>query len=251
MTKVGILGYGEIGKSIEQVYLENKKNTFDLRIKDLDRNDNLAGIDILNICIPYKSETQFVGSVSSVISQFNPKLTIIHSTTAPGTTNILTDLTEALIVHSPIRGIHPNLYEGLMTFVKFIGSDTAEAAELAKSHCEELGISSYICNSSRTTELGKLFSTTYYGLTIAWHGEMQKICKQMGVSFEQAVTIFNETYNEGYQKLDRGDVVRPVLYPPEGGIGGHCIIPNVEILNTYSSSLVFELIQQYRKGEVK
>ena len=138
-----------------------------------------------------------------------------------------------------------------MTFVKFIGSDTIEAAELAKSHCEELGISPYICNSSRTTELGKLLSTTYYGLAIAWHGEMQKICKQMGVSFDQAVTIFNETYNKGYQKLDRGDVVRPVLYPPDGGIGGHCIIPNVEILNTYSSSLVFELIQQYEKGEVK
>ena len=30
------------------------------------------------------------------------------------------------VVHSPVRGLHPNLVEGLLTFVKFIGSENIE-----------------------------------------------------------------------------------------------------------------------------
>jgi hypothetical protein len=80
---------------------------------------------------------------------------------------------------------------------------------------------------------------------------MEKICKNVGVSFDQAVTAFNETYNEGYKNLEKPEVVRPVLYPPNDGIGGHCILPNVEILKELSSSLVYELINQYKKGDRK
>jgi UDP-N-acetyl-D-mannosaminuronate dehydrogenase len=248
---IGIFVFGEIGKSIEQVYLNNNSFKYDIRIKDLDRNDDFTGLDILNVCIPYHTDEQFIKAVSSQISEYRPTLTIIHSTVSVGTTNILTDITEALIVHSPVRGVHPNLYEGIMTFVKFIGADVGEAANLANLHFKELGISTHVCNSSRTTELGKLFSTTYYGLAIAWHGEMEKICKNVGVSFDQAVTAFNETYNEGYKNLEKPEVVRPVLYPPSDGIGGHCILPNVEILKELSSSLVYELINQYKKGDRK
>ena len=201
----------------------------------------------MNVCIPYQTDEQFISAVSSVVSEFNPELTIIHSTVVPGTTNILSDITETLIVHSPVRGVHPNLYEGIMTFVKFIGSETIEASEKAASHFDELGISTHICGSSRATEIGKLFSTTYYGMIIAWHGEMEKICQSMGISFNEAVTLFNETYNNGYKDLGKHDVIRPVLYPPKGGIGGHCILPNVEILKRHSSSLVYELIEQYKK----
>jgi UDP-N-acetyl-D-mannosaminuronate dehydrogenase len=247
MTKIGILGYGEIGKSIEQVYLNNKNHLYDIRIKDLEQSDDLSGLDVLNVCIPYITDEQFIGAVSLEISQHSPKLTIIHSTVVPGTTSLLTDITEAPIAHSPVRGVHPNLYEGLMTFVKFIGSETIEAAQQAASHCEELGIETHICSSSRTTEIGKLFSTTYYGLIIAWHGEMKKICESAGISFDEAVTTFNKTYNEGYKALDKPEVIRPVLYPPEGVIGGHCILPNVEILKRHSSSSAYELIEQYKK----
>jgi len=247
MTKIGILGYGEIGKSIEQVYLNNKNHLYDIRIKDLGQSDDFSGLDVLNICIPYITDEQFIGAVSLEISQHSPKLTIIHSTVVPGTTSLLTDITEVPIVHSPVRGVHPNLYEGLMTFVKFIGSETIEAAQQAASHFEELGIETHICSSSRTTEVGKLFSTTYYGLIIAWHGEMKKVCEAIGISFDEAVTIFNETYNEGYRVLDKPEVIRPVLYPPKGVIGGHCILPNVEILKRHSSSLAYELIEQYKK----
>ena len=96
---------------------------------------------------------------------------------------------------------------------------------------EELGIKTKLFYPSTTTELGKLFDTTYYGLCIAWHGEMKKICNKYNVNFEKAVTDFNKTYNKGYKKLGKSNVIRPVLNPPDEYIGGHCIIPNAKMLN--------------------
>ena len=236
-SSVGILGYGEIGKAIAEFY-ENPK------IKDLDRDDGLQGVDILHVCIPWSE--QFVEIVGGEIEQTRPGVTIVHSTVAPGTTKKLSDGIGRMVVHSPVRGIHPHLYEGIKTFVKYIGVDNEEAGELAKKHLEGLGIQAKIMMPSVTTEVGKLFSTTYYGLCIAWHGEMKKICDELGVSFEQAATDFNKTYNEGYTKLGKENVVRPTLIAPEDGIGGHCIVQNVDLLKRDFESEVFDLIMKYR-----
>lgn len=241
--RVGILGYGEIGSSLAKVYL--KHSDYELVIKDLDRDDGLYCLDVLNVCIPFKSSDQFVDAVCKQIAESNPKLTIIHSTVLPGTTNIISDVTESSVVHSPVRGVHPNLYEGLMTFVKFIGADSVESEDEAIDHINSLGIETIGCSSSRTTELGKLLSTTYYGVVIAWHGEMKKICDEIGVSFDEAVTMFNETYNEGYTELGKENVIRPVLYPPDGSIGGHCVLPNAKLLDGITLSDAIRMVLKY------
>lgn len=99
---------------------------------------------------------------------------------------------------------------------------------------------------SITTEMGKLLDTSYYGLCIAWHGEMKKTCDKYKIDFEKAVADFNETYNEGYKKLGKKNVIRPILYPPKNGITGHCIIQNTEILKKYHKSKALDLILKYK-----
>lgn len=232
-TKVGILGYGEVGKAIAKFYGKPK-------IKDLDRDDGLKGAEVLHVCIPWSE--RFVEIVKKEIRKIQPKLTIIHSTVAPGTTKNIGGMT----VHSPVRGIHPHLYEGIKIFVKYIGADNRKAGEMAKKHLEDLGLKTKIFMPSLTTEIGKLLDTAYYGLCIAWHGEMGKVCDALGVRFDDVVADFNKTYNEGYTKLGKPNVVRPVLYPPQGGIRGRCIIPNAEILKKYFSSKAISLILQYK-----
>lgn len=247
-NKIAILGYGEVGKAIAKFY-ENPclRQNYDgqVKIKNLKRDDGLEGADVLNICIPYSDN--FVKILKEEIKKINPKLVIIHSTVAPGTTEEIgrTFKPEIMVVHSPIRGVHPYLYQGIKTFVKYVGADDEKAGQTAKEHLEELGIKVKVFRSSKTTELGKLFSTTYYGLCIAWHGEMKKICDKEGINFEEAVRDFNDTYNQGYQKLGKRNVVRPVLYPPERGIGGHCILPNCQILKKHYKSKAFDLILDY------
>jgi hypothetical protein len=236
--KVGILGFGEIGKAMAEFY--SSPGSPQLVIKDLNRDDGLSGVQVLHVCIPWSEK--FVQIVEGEIKRSKPALTIIHSTVAPGTTKEIGGMT----VHSPVRGVHPNLYLGIKTFVKYIGADNEKAAELAKSHLEGLGIKTKIFSPSTTTEIGKLLDTSYYGLCIAWHGEMDKICKQFGIDFKEAVTEFNETYNEGYEKLGKNNVLRPVLFPPENGIGGHCVIPNAEIIQKYFKSEAINLILNYK-----
>ena len=231
-VSVGILGYGEIGSSLAKFY-ENPK------IKDLKRDDGLIGVDILHVCIPFNDK--FVEIIKKEIKAIKPKLTIIHSTIAPGTTKKI----GGMVVHSPCRGVHPYLYEGLKTFVKYIGADNKEAGEMAKEHLESLGIKTKLVYPSKTSELAKLFCTTYYGLCISWHGEMAKICKKEKVNFDDVATELNKTYNEGYTKLGKTNVVRPVLLAPEKGIGGHCVIPNTKILKKYYKSKAFNLILDY------
>jgi UDP-N-acetyl-D-mannosaminuronate dehydrogenase len=116
-----------------------------------------------------------------------------------------------------------------------------------------LGIKTKVFQPSITTEIGKLLDTTYYALCIAWHGEMKKLCDKYKIDFEKAVTDFNKTYNEGYKKLGKPNVIRPVLYPPRSGIGGHCLCENAEILQKYFKSQALELILKYkpRKRKIK
>lgn len=232
ISKVGILGFGEIGKAISKFY----KNP---RIKDLNRDDGLAGIEVLHICIPWSDK--FVDFVKKEINENKPKITIIHSTVAPGTTKKI----GGMVVHSPVRGVHPKLYQGVKTFIKYIGADDKKAAGLAEKHLKALGIKTKIFYPAKTTELGKILDTTYYGVCIAWHKEMKKICEKVGVDFERAVTDFNNTYNDGYKALGKKNVIRPVLYVDSKPIGGHCVIPNAKILSKYLKSKAVDLILDF------
>jgi len=237
--KIGIIGYGEIGKSLEKCYLGKK---FDIFIKDINIDEGLADCDILNVCIPYSNN--FVEVVSDYILQLNPKLTIIHSTVIPGTTQkIIMQANTHDIVHSPVRGVHPNLYEGLKTFTKYIGSDQPEVADKTAQHFQQIGINGVIVNNSKISELAKILCTTYYGMCIAWHNDINELCKELNVDFEQVSTTWNTSYNEGFKELGMENVVRPVLYPPKDNkIGGHCVIPNAELCKEFFNSPILDYI---------
>jgi len=239
---VGILGYGEIGKAVASFFESAAARgvRWHVKIKDLTRDDGLAGVEVLHVCIPWND--QFVETVKREIAQIQPRLTIIHSTVVPGTTKAIGGMT----VHSPVRGIHPHLHEGMKMFVKYVGADAAAAGTAAKEQLESLGMKTKVVMPAATTELGKLLSTTYYGMCIAWHGEMKRFCDELGVDFDKAVTDFNETYNEGYTQLGKKNVVRPTLYPPEDGIRGHCILPNVHLLQEQFQSAVLDFILKYQ-----
>lgn len=231
----GILGYGQIGKAIAQLYTDPK-------IKDKNRDDGLKGVDVLNVCIPY--DENFVEIVKKEIAEIKPKLTIIHSTVDIGTTKKI----GGMVVHSPVRGVHPDLFPGIKKMVKYIGADILEAGIMAEEHFRALGLKPKAFGPSDITELGKILSTSYYGVCIAWHGEMKKVCDKHKIPFEQAVTHFNETYNEGYTKLGKPNVVRPILYPPKDNrIGRHCVIPNAKILKNHLESEAIDLILKYNQ----
>ena len=230
--EIGIMGMGEVGKAVSEIY-GGKENA---SVCDIDYSDNMEKLKILHICIPYSSS--FIDIVKAFLLKYNPMITYIHSTVEPLTTKKLISETQKIIVHSPIRGIHPHLYDGIMNFIKYIGCESISDGNIAAQHLTHYGIKTHVSCPAVNTELGKLMSTTYYGLCISYHNEMKKWCDHYNANFDIAATHFNETYNKGYTKLGKINVVRPVLSLPKNEkIGGHCIIPNAEILQkTFKNS---------------
>ena len=225
--KIGIVGHGQVGQAVAKLYTETDTSkswfSFDkVLIYDPYQGmmDDISDVDILNVCIPYTKD--FVSIVKDLPT---PNwYTVIHSTVPVGTTEKFGHK----FLHSPVRGVHPNLYEGLKTFVKFIGGDE-QLAEAYSGHLKTLGVETHICKDAKTTELSKLADTTYYGLCIAFTSDMKKLCDEYDLDFMEVMTKYNNTYNEGYKKLGKPNVVRPVLYPTDK-IGGHCVIPNAKLL---------------------
>lgn len=232
-NKIGILGFGEVGRAIAKFYKNPK-------IKDLDRDDVLEGVEILHVCIPWSDN--FIKIVKGEIKKIKPKLVIVHSTVAPGTIKKL----GKIVVHSPIRGIHPKLFEGIKTFVKYIGADNKKAGNLAKKHLESLGIKTKVFYPSVTTEALKLWDTTQYAWFIILNKEIKKWCSKKRLDFEKVYTDANKTYNEGYLKLGRPEVRRPYLKYMPGKIGGHCVIPNCRLLDTEFAKFILKKNRSYR-----
>jgi UDP-N-acetyl-D-mannosaminuronate dehydrogenase len=239
-NKIGIVGYGEIGQALYDVYHEYDE--YNIKIYDPFKNffEDIDNCEILNICIPY--DKKFVDTVNEYINKYNPRITIIHSTVSPGTTKDII----GPVCHSPVRGLHPNLKIGIKTFLKYIGSENNAWAIEYSQHLSKLGIDYYICKNSLTTEFAKLFDTTYYGLLIAFHSDVNKLCNQYDLDFNEVMTTYNKSYNNGYSELGLTDVIRPTLYPTQK-IGGHCIVPNAKILKNYFKALSIENILQYEE----
>ena len=214
-----VIGLGEVGKAVKIVLA--KKYSVD----GIDRNSpKLSGrYDVLHICFPYSKK--FNSMVTAYKKKYGTQncLVIIHSTVPVGTT------TKAKAVHSPIRGIHPFLAEGVKTFTKYCGGARAdEAAEIFSA----LGIKTKTTPKAENTEALKLWDTTIYGWNILIEKEIHDFCKTHGLDFSLVYTDANQSYNRGYAALGHPEFKKFILKHMDGKIGGHCIIPNCQLLGT-------------------
>lgn len=228
-----IIGNGEIGTALYKVLFDFYQPLYTKDMEDFYINN----IKWMHICYPYSNH--FIKNTKKYISEYKPKYTIIHSTIPLGTTE---KIDKKNIWHSPIRGKHPNLALGIKTFIKYIGGEyNAEVMNYFK----DAEIKTVYTENPRTTELGKLLDTAYYGWNIVFCKEVEKLCKKYGADFSVVYTQMNRSYNEGYGILQSGNFIRPVLQPIAGKIGGHCIIPNCKLLKETICNLILKFNKQY------
>lgn len=220
-----IIGAGEIGKS-----LFHALNIY-YNVYLLDKEWSVADheIGVLHITFPYSEE--FVSEVKRYQQLFNPEITVIHSTVKPGTSR------ELGAVHSPVIGIHPHLQESLTTFTKFLGG--ARAHEVA-DYFRRAGMKVYLFDSQETTELMKILDTSFYGMCVEYTKDVKVQCERYGVPFE-AWTLWTQNYNRGYEELGYPEFTRPNLVPIMKKIGGHCVLPNTNLLDTKFTKILRDL----------
>lgn len=235
-----VLGHnGEVGSAIFKILKER------FEVYGVDRTESAPAelersFDCLHACFPHSE--QFVAHLREYKAKWlkGGGLIIIHSTVPVGTSRT------AGAVHSPIRGVHPHLVRGIKTFVKYFGGERAlEAAAIF----ERVGIRTRTTPKPESTEALKLWDTTYYGWNIVFNKEVKRYCDERGLDFDIVYADANETYNEGYAKLGRPDVVRPVLKHAEGPIGGHCVISNCRLLGGEVAETILNLNEQHAEAK--
>jgi UDP-N-acetyl-D-mannosaminuronate dehydrogenase len=253
--KILVVGLGEVGRPLLELLRESGNfvvYAFDIeeaKMREVGQNpSNLpAEVNVMHVCIPCKSGEEFEDVVSGYVKQFNPKLVIINSTVPPGTTMALHKRCKCLMAHSPIRGVHKGLEHmklELKRWTKYVGGADAEAGEAARKHFEKIGLKTKVLKSSTDTELAKLFETTYRAWMIVWFQEMHRISGSIGADFDGVVDFLEDTHRV---RLDR-----PIMFP--GAIGGHCVVPNIDLLlKSYDSEFLrlIEKSNEKRKEELK
>lgn len=208
---------GQIGSAVMALLCEK----FPTAGVDIGTRQVYGPFGVIHICIPFSDS--FLGTVADYQKEHgSPEcLTIIHSTVPLGTSGRLG------AVHSPVRGVHPHLLEGLRTFVKYFGGPRAEEAASIFAQC---GLVCRPVKSARDTEAMKLWDTTQYGLNIVLEKAIHAYCQEHGLDFETVYTDANRTYNEGFKKLGMERFAKYNLEHVPGQIGGHCVLPNCELL---------------------
>jgi UDP-N-acetyl-D-mannosaminuronate dehydrogenase len=222
-----VVGLGEVGKALMEI-VKSKHQTFGV---DINLPASVSQCDVMHICFPFQSD-KFVGQVVEYIHQYRPALSIINSTVAPGTTRTIAVESGTAVVNSPVRGKHARMQAEMLHYAKFVGALDQQSGQRAVKHFEGLGMKTRLLASPEATEIAKLTETTYFGLMIAWAQEVERYCVKLGINYDEVVSFYDEI-----------KFFPPVKYFP-GEIGGHCVMPNIDILLQKFPSAFLQAIVQ-------
>jgi len=195
-------------------------------------------VTFLHVCIPYTGG--FVDSVLAMCDVFDPEIIVIHSTVKPGTSSDIQNELDVPVVYSPIRGVHERMLIDLKRYTKWFASSNDMAAERYRIMLHQLGIPIQQMSSTKVLEMAKiLVDTTYYGWLINYAQITKKIADDSGVDYDEMWR-----FSEDLHKYCGN---RPKLYP--GHIGGHCVIPNLDLIDNDDLENIRRINDTYNKSE--
>src|ERR1700720_4705242 len=137
-----IVGLGEVGKPLFEI-IKTRHEVFGV---DIALAAPLDRCDVMHICFPFRDQN-FVAQVVDYIRRYQPALTIINSTVAPGTTRRIAGESGMPVVNSPVRGKHARMKEEMLHYTKFIGALDSASGARASQHFESVGIKSKVLGS--------------------------------------------------------------------------------------------------------
>lgn len=232
---VVVAGLGEVGKPLFELVSKLHRA---VGVDISPTNARIENVDVLHVCYPFAIK-DFIGETARYIERFKPAITIINSTVAIGTTRTVAERTGTPVVNSPVRGKHARMLEQLRSYTKFVGALDVESGRRAADHFESVGLKTKILSAPEATELAKLTETTYFGLMIAWSQEVERYCDRVGQAYEEVVSFYDEI-----------PFFPAVKYFP-GVIGGHCVMPNIEILRKSDDSAILKAIEDSNERKIR
>lgn len=240
-----ILGMGEVGTAIFNLLSERNYSCVGIDIdeskcRNYSKNE-LLNIDFLHVCIPGETKN-FVQIVKDFISNSKINLgIIIHSTVIPGTTTKIQNSTKLPVIFSPVRGVHRRFVEDLKRYTKFFALDIISDNKIETEFLNRFKKVEKM-KDTKTCEYAKiLVDTTYYGWLINYAQITKIICDKNNIDYDEMWKFSNEIH----EFLGN----RPKMFP--GIIGGHCVIPNLSLINEASLDSIKTVNDLFRKFTTK
>jgi UDP-N-acetyl-D-mannosaminuronate dehydrogenase len=220
-----VVGLGEVGRPLLNIL----SRTFECLGVDISPIAAERPCSVLHICYPFHIR-DFVGATANYIIKYAPRLTIIHSTVAPGTTRSIQKAAGTdRVVYSPVRGKHARMEADMMRYKKFVAASSLHIAREAEFHLANAGFETASFRTLEIGELSKLLETTYLGLLVAWAQEIERFAESYGGSADEVNAYIREI-----------DFLPSHIFP--GIIGGHCVMPNIGILRAQFGSKFLDAI---------
>jgi UDP-N-acetyl-D-mannosaminuronate dehydrogenase len=220
-----VVGLGEVGRPLLQV-LSAAHTAFGRDVADR----AFHGVQILHVCFPFGPE--FIATAARYVARYRPSVVVVNSTVVPGTTRAVQEETATPAVYSPVRGKHARMAEELRRYRKFVAGTSAEAVATVADHFAAAQVATGRMSSPESLELAKLLETSYFGVLVAWAQEMDRFAAAAGADYAELAGFFDEI-----------DFFPPVTFQP-GYIGGHCVMPNLDLLERVRQSPFIEAIRQ-------
>lgn len=245
-TKDIVAGLGEIGKPIFQLLSKTTLtvgydiNTKLVDVKKLTKYEKTK-TKFLHVCIPYSST--FVKNTVSLYEKFQPEYVVIHSTIAPYTTKNIQEKIPIPVLYSATRGVHKRMLHDLQRYSKFFAvesniSKNKTAESEFKKLMRKCGVKTKKISTPVTLELAKIIcDTSYLGWLVNYAQISNMIAIQHGVDYDEMWSFSDEIHKF------LGN--RPKMYP--GYIGGHCVIPNLDLIHNQTLDLIKSMNDTYAK----
>ena len=240
-----VIGLGEIGIVLYKLFSKSFiVEGFDINPKLIPKNlkkNELLPIRFLHICIPYAKN--FNLQILKLEKKFRPQGIIIHGTIKPSTTSSIQKKLQIPVIYSSTRGVHKRMLKDLRRYTKFFAIENN--APNKKWACREFvrllkksGLKTKQMSSPITLELGKIVcDTSYYGWLINFAQISKIIADRENVDYYEMWSFSDEIHKF------LGN--RPKMFP--GFIGGHCIIPNLQLIDEHSLNQINYINNMFKK----
>tara|TARA_B100000408_G_scaffold134071_1_gene121754 strand:- start:85 stop:840 length:756 start_codon:yes stop_codon:yes gene_type:complete len=247
MKKDVVAGLGEIGYPILK-FLSKKQITVGYDVDERLMNKSKfkkfqeTQTSFLHIAIPVTSK--FEPNILQLYKKFKPECIVMHSTVGPGTTEKIQEKLDVPLIYSATRGVHKRMLKDIKRYTKFFAiSKTAPKKQWATKafsrKMKNCGVKTKQMSKPETLELAKIVcDTSYLGWLVNFAQISNVISKQYNVDYDEMWTFSEEIHKF------LGN--RPKMYP--GIIGGHCVIPNLQLLRSQTLTQIKEMNDYYIKN---
>jgi len=241
-----VAGLGEIGLPILKLLSKSQSvigydiNPKLMDKKKFDEHENLDTI-FLHVCIPFSDK--FKSNVKSLYKQFSPKCIVIHSTIGPYTTKKLQADLKIPVIYSATRGVHRRMLSDLKKYTKFYAIEKNApkkqwATKTFTTILKKCGVKTKKMSEPIALELAKIVAdTSYYGWLINYAQLSNMIAKKHNVDYDEMWSFSDEIHKY------LGN--RPKMFPSY--IGGHCVIPNLDLIKEDSLYQIDKINNMYGK----